>query len=200
GPVPAAAGGGPLPKGRLPLSLPSWMRPLPPDGLLEFSSGIDGFRWHPTPQALNRVLFLDPSPSFIASVLDPPTCADGDRYIDQHPGSLAALELKDTYAPIRPLVQAFAAHDAAHPSVAVRAGLHTHWPSRRSLQREHTNPGGYGYAWQSSVASYEPLIARMIADAKLWPAITESAATVDAIVVNGKNAPAVLASHGRWVF
>ncbi|HKA90772.1 MAG TPA: hypothetical protein VKE22_24085 [Haliangiales bacterium] len=192
--------GRPLPKALLPLNLPSWMRPLTTDGLLEFSSGIDGFRWHPTPQALNRVLFLDPSPSFIASVLDPPTCADGDRYIDQHPGSLAALELKDTYAPIRPLVQAFADHDAEHLFVAVLSVLHKHWPSRRSLQHQHTNPVGYGYAWQSNVASYEPLIARMIADAKLWPAITESAATVDAIVVNGKNAPAVLASHGRWVF
>ncbi len=173
---------------------------LATDSLLELSSGIDGFRWHPTPQALNRVLFLDPAPSFIQSVLDPPACADGDRYIDQHPGSLAALELEDTYTAIRPLVQAFADRDAEHLFVKVLSVLHKHWPSRRSLQHQHTNPSGYGYAWQSNVASYEPLIVRIIDDHELWPALTESAPIVDAIVVNGKKAPTVMASHARWLF
>jgi hypothetical protein len=192
--------GRPMSKALLPLNLPGWMQPLATDGLLELSSGIDGFRWHPTPQALNRVLFLDPAPSFIESVLDPAVCADGDRYIDQHPSSLAALELEDTYTAIRPIVQAFADHDAEHLFVNVLSVLHSHWPSRQSVQHQNTNPGGHGYAWRSNVASYEPLIVRVVADGKLWPALTESAPVVDAIVVNGKQAPAVMASHVRWLF
>jgi hypothetical protein len=193
--------GRPLPKARLPLDLPGYMEPFVDDDLMESQSGIAGFRFHPTPQALNRTLFLSPAPDFLADVMDPAECKDGDRYVTQHSGSLAALELDGTYDQIRPLVQAFADHDAEHLFVKALTVLHSHWPSRSSLQHQSTNPSGYGYAKRSDIRSWEPLVARVLDEDVLWPAITAGAATLNRLrVPSGRSAPEVLVAKARHVF
>jgi hypothetical protein len=192
--------GRPLPKAYLNLNYPGYAS-LIPDSLLESQSTIQGFRHHPTPEALNRVLFLQPTPDFLASTMDPPVCKDGDRYIDQHTSSLQALELNNTYDALRPLVQPFADHNREDLFVKIMVVLHSHWPSVNSLQHQRTNPSGHGYAKESDIHAYEPLIASIIDAGALWPAITEGQAIVDAITVpSGKKAPTVLANAARYVF
>jgi hypothetical protein len=193
--------GRPLPKALLPIDLPGYLEPFVDDDLMEGQAGIDGFRFHPTPQALARTLFLSPPPDFIADVMDPAVCKDGDRYQSQHSGSLAALELNGTYDQIRPLVQAFADHDAERLFVDVLVVLHSHWPSRNSLQHQGTNPGGHGYAKRSDIHAWEPLVARVLEEDALWSALTSGAATLNAIQLpSGRMAPEVLAAKARHVF
>lgn len=193
--------GRPLPKARLPLNLPGYLSPFVTDAMMEDQSTIEGFRFHPTPQALNRVLFLDPQPDFLSDVMAPAECKDGDRYQTQHSGSLAALELNGMYDAIRPLVQAFADHDREDLFVAVLVVLHSHWPSKKSLQHQSNDPIGHGYAKRSDIHAWEPLVARVLNDDQLWSALTSGAATIDAIQApSGRFAPEVLAAKARHVF
>jgi hypothetical protein len=99
------------------------------DGLLEFQTGITGFKSYPTPAALNRSLFLRPNEqsSFLQATTDPIPCTDGDLFTDVHDKSIMAWETRlvnnpagmlnsayynDTfYDAIRPVVDAFARHE-----------------------------------------------------------------------------------------
>jgi hypothetical protein len=193
--------GRPLPKAELHFNLPGYLEPFVTDSLMESQSTIDGFRKHPTPEALNRVLFLQPMPSFLAAAMDPAVCKDGDRYIDQHGGTLPALELGGFYDALRPVLQVFADRDREDLFIDVMVALHKHWPSRQSLQHQWQNPAGRGYAWASDVRSYEPLLIKILDDDALWGALVEGAPTVNAVAApSGRLAPEVLADAARFVF
>jgi hypothetical protein len=193
--------GRPLPKARLPIDLPGYLEPFVTDQMMEAQSTIAGFRFHPTPEALNRVLFLSPAPRFISDVMNPAVCNDGDRYQTQHTGSLPALEIGGFYDAIRPIVQAFADRGREDLFVKVLVVLHRHWPSPRSLQHQSSNPQGHGYARGSDAHAWEPLVAEVLAEDQLWSALTSGASTINAIqTAGGRRAPEVLAAKARDVF
>lgn len=171
---------------------------LVPDGLLddllEDSTGIEGFRTHPTPEALSRMLFLDPTPEFLRNIMDPPVCRDGHVYRDQHDDTLAVWEMNGFYDQIRPILQVFADHDAEALFVDLLVVLNDHWPSRRSSDHQQLDPAAPDYAWASNVAAYEPLIADILARNTLLPALVETAPALGSVEVGGRAYGAIL--HG----
>jgi len=169
------------------------------DDLLEDMVGIEGFRSHPTPEALNRSLFLDPMPTFLADVMDPARDSDGDRFIDAHPGTLMAWELDGFYDQIRPIVQAFADHNSERLFVDLLAVLHDHYPTRDSLNHQQGSREGKGYAFASALNSYEPLIADVLRKRVLFNALVENAPVLNGITAGGKAGPTVLADLGRFL-
>ena len=88
---------------------------------------------HPTPEALNRVLFLDPMPDMLADTMDPARDKDGDLYLDQHVGTLPVWEANGFYDQIRPIVQAFADNNAEQLFVDFMAVMHKHWATPQSI-------------------------------------------------------------------
>jgi hypothetical protein len=155
------------------------------DGFLEGQATITGFRRHPTPEALNRVMFLEPTPGFLATVLDPIKDRDGDVYRVQHAGTLPVLEINGFYDQIRPIAQAFVDNGAEQVFVDLLAVLHKHWPSKDSTTTQTTNPAGANYVFGSNGKSWEPLITEALAG-DLLPALVDTAAELNAITVNGK--------------
>lgn len=168
------------------------------DGFLESQSTIAGFRRHPTPEALNRVLFLSPTPDFLATVLDPIRDRDGDLYGTQHAGTLPVLERNNFYDQIRPIAQAFVDNGAEQTFVDLLSVLHEHWPSKDSSAIQTTNPAGANYAFGSAGVSWEPLIIDALAG-DLLPALTDTAAELNAITVNGKPYATVVAGAASFV-
>src|SRR6185503_6969255 len=155
------------------------------DGFLEDQSTITGFRRHPTPEALNRVMFLAPTPGFLATVLDPIEDRDGDVYRVQHAGTLPVLEKNGFYTQIRPIAQAFVDNGAEQVFVDLLSVLHKHWPSKASTTTQTTDPAGANYVFGSNGQSWEPLITEALAG-DLLPALVDTAAELNAITVNGK--------------
>jgi hypothetical protein len=190
----------PVPKAVLPLDI-GWLDSIVTDDLMESESTITGFRRHPTPEALNRVLFLDPSPAFIQDTMDPAVCKDGDRYIDAHSGTLPVWELNGFYDQIRPLIQAFADHNAESLFVDILVTVHMHYPSEDSIQHQDVNPSGHGYAKQSDIHAWEPFLIHILDDMDFWSALTETAATLASTPTpSGKGARAALVDAGRYLF
>jgi hypothetical protein len=169
------------------------------DDFLEDSTGIDGFTTHPTPQALSRMLFLEPSPAFVADVVDPPTCRDGHLYTEAHADTLQVWEADGFYDDIRPIVQVFADHDAELLFVELFTALHEHWPSPRSGDHQHADPGQPDYVWGSNATAYEPLLVELLTQDALLPALVETAPALDAIVIQGRSYPEIVAGAVRHV-
>jgi hypothetical protein len=161
------------------------------DGFLETQATITGFRRHPTPPALNRVMFLDPTPDFLATVLDPIEDRDGDVFQVQHAGTLPVLEVNGFYDQIRPIAQAFVDNGAEQEFVDLLSVLHKHWPSKDSTTTQITDPAGPNYVFGSNGQSWEPLITDALAG-DLVPALVDTAAELNAITVNGKTYATVL--------
>ncbi len=168
------------------------------DAFLESQSTIAGFRTHPTPEALNRVLFLPTTPQTIQDTSDPIVDKDGDLMKVQHAGTLPVWEKNNFYNEIRPLVQAFADAGEEQTFVDLMAVLHKHWSTPQSTTTQHGNPAGKNYTFGSSAVTYEPFIVDAL-QSDLWPALTETAPELTAITVNGKTFAAVLASSLAYV-
>ncbi len=156
------------------------------DSYMESQAGISGMRTHPTPQALNRVLFLNPLPAFLTNVIDPQKDRDGDLYTSQHAGTLPVWEKNNFYDQIRPIVQAFADDGSEQLFVDLLAVMHEHWPSKDSITTQHTDPTGPNYSWGSNGKSYEPLMIEIFGG-DLMPALVATAPELDAITANGKS-------------
>jgi hypothetical protein len=148
------------PKGRLPLkNLNPLVAAATNDLTLPVLTGIQGFTTHPTTESLNRALFLDPLPTFLANSVDPARCNQGDRFIDAHNGTILAWEASGFYDAIRPVVQAFADHDAEDLLVAALAVLYRHWPG-------------------DGIVTYEPLLVEVF-PGDLLPALIDASADLD---------------------
>lgn len=169
------------------------------DDFLEESTGIDGFTTHPTPQALSRMLFLQPSPAFVTDLVDPPDCRDGHLYTEVHADTLQVWEADGFYDDIRPIVQVFADHDAELLFVELFTVLHEHWPSPASGDHQHLDPGQPDYVWGSNAASYEPLLVAILTQDALLPALAESAPSLNDIAIQGRSFPEILAGVVRHV-
>ena len=172
---------------------------LATDDVLELLTTIEGFRNHPTPQALNRSLFLDPRPDFVDSMIDPPLSRYGQLIEEIHRGTLPGWELGDFYDAIQPVVQPFADHDAEQLFVDLLVVLHDHWPARDSADHQQTDPDAAGYAWASDIASYEPMIAEILGRGHLLTGLVESAPALNAITANGRPLATILREAGLYV-
>jgi hypothetical protein len=169
------------------------------DDFLESRSGIPGFTSHPTPEALSRMLFLQPSPAFVTDVIDPPRCRDGHLYTEAHPDTLQVWEADGFYDDVRPIIQVFADHDAEILFVELLTVLHEHWPSPGSSDHQHADPGQPDYVWGSNAVSFEPLIVDMLGQEALLPALVETAPALNAITVQGRSYSEILAGALRHV-
>lgn len=124
------------------------------------------------------------------------------------------------YTAIAPLVDAFAKHDeciarnpqnmqctktqnAAKILVDLFAMLHTHWASPTSTYSGHkyqsTMPAAARFSYPDNVVSYEPLLAEVLGQGDLMPALLALAPTLNTMTVDGKPAsplarPSVLAT------
>jgi hypothetical protein len=168
------------------------------DQYVENNATIVGFRTHPTPQALNRVLFLDPTPQAVQDTSDPMRDKDGDLYKEQHAGTLPVWEKNNFFEQIRPIVQAFADANQEQTFVDLMTVLHKHWSSKLSTSSQHTAPAAGNYTYGSNVVSFEPLVTEIL-QGDLWPTLTETAAELTAIVANGKSLAAITAHAGHYL-
>jgi hypothetical protein len=169
------------------------------DDFLESRSGILGFTTHPTPQALSRMLFLQPSPTFVTDVIDPPRCRDGHLYTEAHADTLQVWEADGFYDDVRPIIQVFADHDAEILFVELLTVLHEHWPSPGSSDHQHADPGQPDYVWGSNAVTFEPLIVDMLDQDALLPALVETAPALNAITVQGRSYSEILVGALRYV-
>lgn len=169
------------------------------DGYVEDQAGIEGMRTHPTPNALNRVLFLDPTPAFLQNIIDPLRDKDDDLYIDQHVGTLPVWEVEGFYDQIRPVVQAFADHNSEQLMVDFLSVLHKHWPSEDSVQHQTVDPSAPGYVWGTHGNLYEELVADIMNDRALLDTLVDIAPTLDAISVNGKEYETIARNAGAFL-
>jgi hypothetical protein len=167
------------------------------DQALELTSTITGFRRHPTPQALNRVLFLNPTPAFLATAIDPAVDGSGALFRDHHPGTLPVLEVNGFYGQIRPIIQAFVDNGDEQLFVDLMSVMHKYWASKDSTDTQTTDPTAPNYAFGAGARSWEPLLADGAAG-DLLPALVDNAAELNAITVNGKSFATVLTSAASF--
>ncbi|HET9621715.1 MAG TPA: hypothetical protein VFP84_10130 [Kofleriaceae bacterium] len=167
------------------------------DNFLEGQVGIAGFRRHPTPQALTRVLFLNPMPAFLTTALDPVRDRDGDLYNVQHVGTLPVLEKNGFLDQFRPIAQAFVDTGHAQLLVDLLSVLHKHWSSPGSTATQHTSPASGNFTLGSNAVSWEPLVVDALAG-DLLPALVDSAPELDAITANAKPYATVLGNAARF--
>ena len=170
------------------------------DDFIEDQATINGFRRHPTPAALNRVLLLNPAPTFLQDTMDPAIDVDGDKFIDDHSDSIMVWEKNGFYDQIQPIVQAFADHDREDLFVAAMVVIHDHWSSKQATETQSQNPGQHGYAKQSNAVSFEPLIVKILEEGDFWHALTDGSATLNNLTVNNKKGFQILATAGRGIF
>lgn len=149
-------------------------------------------------------------------------------YIDEHGGVLPALEqvgpYGSLYPALRPLVDAFAKHrvcsagsetGCTHYENAVvllgdlMALVGRHYPSPASTVGARTSfVETYGKDKQfffandngKGLSSFEPMLARILSDESLWPAVKESSQSLASIQVNGRSFAQILSEVGRFIF
>jgi hypothetical protein len=143
-------------------------------------------------------MFLQPQPSFLADLLDPPRDGDGATYVAQHAGTLPVWEKDNFYDQIRPIVQAFVDTGNEQLFVDFLVALHKHWASKDSVSYQTANPNGPAYVWGSGAEHYEPLIVDIL-KTDLFPALADTSAELDAITVNGKSYATILDATAAFV-
>ncbi len=156
------------------------------DQFLEDTVGIVGMRTHPTPQALNRVLFLDPTPAYLLNIIDPMRDREGDLYSAQHAGTLPVWEMENFYDQLRPVVQAFADDGSEQLFVDLMVVLHKHWATRNSITHQSVDPQAPGYVAGSGAMTYEALMVEILQDGTLMGALQGTAANLNSVTANGK--------------
>jgi hypothetical protein len=167
------------------------------DQALELTSTITGFRRHPTPQALNRVLFLNPTPAFLATAIDPAVDGSGALFRNHHPGTLPVLEVNGFYGQIRPIIQAFVDNGDEQLFIDLMSVMHKYWPSKDSTDTQTTDLAAPNYAFGADARSWEPLLADGAAG-DLLPALVDNAAELNAITVNGKSFATMLTNAASF--
>jgi hypothetical protein len=193
--------GRPQPKAELEFNFDNFLiETIVSSDILESSSGIEGFRFNPTPQALTKVLFLDPTPEFMANVTESPTLTKyGDDFKVLHGGTLPVWELDGFYDQLQPIAQAFADHDQEQLLIDMMVVFHNHWPSRESTDHHQGSPDTRGYAWASDVRSYEPMVVEMLRKGWLLNSLVDTAPALNSTVVNGKTMPEIMEQSARHV-
>lgn len=175
-------------------NMPLWMsaivKSVGTDAVLKLMTGIDGMSSHPTTEAINRLMFIDPLPTTLALAQDPAVDIDGHQVNTYHVGSLLSWEVPHPqyscsnndpchfYDAIRPLIQAFADHDAEVLFLDLIRVLHRHWPSKQSKTHQFTAPGKPDFAHGTASVRYEPLIVDLM-QTDLMPALSALGPVLD---------------------
>jgi hypothetical protein len=175
------------------------------DGYLESQTGITGMRTHPTPQALGRVLFLNPWPNnnYLSNITLPVKDKWGSLYTAKHEGSLEVWEKDNFYDDIQPIAQAFADNGQEQLFVDLMVALNKHWASKNSIDTQTQNPADHDYVWGSGAVTYEPLIIDQLSDGSLMGALVDGAPALDSIVIGtGANAQdyiTIVDTAAKWM-
>ncbi|MCE9573649.1 MAG: hypothetical protein K8W52_10875 [Deltaproteobacteria bacterium] len=169
------------------------------DGYIEGQAGIAGMRSHPTPEALNRVLFLNPQPAFLQDIVDPLRDRNNNLFTSKHAGTLPVWEKEGFYDQVRPIVQAFADTNSEQLFVDLLAVLNKHWASAQSIDTQTATPTGPDYVFGSHAGTYEPLIVDMLSDGTLMGALTATAPTFNAITINNKKYATIVRNAATYL-
>jgi hypothetical protein len=132
------------------------------DSILSNNTDIDGFDTTPTPEAVNRMVFMPDvrRTSMLRGLLDPPRTRDGRPIREVHPGTIFAWETNNFYAGLRPLARAFNRHEGGLKLfVRLMAWLHLHWPTREAGGYQDRDPNGAFFSRMSGGRNYEPILA-----------------------------------------
>lgn len=156
------------------------------DAALEEASGIDGLTRHPTPEAMNRLVFWgladasgtrsctpaedggDCNSAFAGQMFAPVVDRHGNSVIERYHGTIFAWEIPGFYEGMRPLLEvlhqpAYTYDDAGNYWFGDILGLlHRHWGSTGSTETcgpPACGPGDSNFSYQSNVRSYERLVA-----------------------------------------
>ena len=192
------------PKGYLRLkteNMPGWLAAIVkatgPDTVLKLMAGIDGMSSHPTTEAVNRLMFMDPLPTMLALVQDPAIDVDGHQVNKYHLGTLLSWEVPhpqyscshndpcNFYEAIRPVVQAFADHNAEQLFLDLLTVTHRHYSSKNSKTYQFADPNKPDYSAGSNLVSYEPLIADVLEKTDLLAALNALGPVLDQLKTSG---------------
>ena len=162
---------------------------LDPDAILERSSGIDGLTTHPTPEALNRLLFAMEGNEFLEGIFDPIPTRDGVPVVERHRPIIFAWERSfrfcgdelvgptapcatpeevTFYEAMSPLIEAFDSYDRRTEGrflfSKLIGALHLHWPSAGAENTQDSDPSAPFFAHHDDGRSYEPIVAALFGD------------------------------------
>ena len=160
------------------------------DQVLESQSGITGLTTHPTPQALNRLVFAPRTP-FLTSLIDPPRTRDGQVVETRHDPVIFAWERKfrfcgeelvtpgapctagvtaqevTFYEAMAPLIRAFDDYDRGTEGrylfSELISALNLHFPSHDSDWTQERDSSAPAFAHQDGVVRYEPILSALFA-------------------------------------
>jgi len=176
------------------------------DDLLERSSGIDGLTRHPTPQALNRMVFVgldlrgeadcrDEDNVFIACLFDRVRDRHGRDVIETYPGTIFAWEQPGFYEGMTPLLEVlqdprFVRDDTGRYAFGhLITTIYRHWPTRMHWLSQRTDMAASTFNYQENIRSYEPLVADGFDtgpdQGNLIDNLVDASQTLDALDVGG---------------
>jgi hypothetical protein len=181
--------------------------------VLSMIGGIDGLchesssdECHPTTEAVNRLMFMDPLPAMLAKIQDPAIDIDGHQVNQYHVGTLLSWEVRHPqyscsandpcqfYDALRPVVQAFADHNAEDLFLDLMSVLHRHFASKQSKTHQYADPLKPDFAWGSGIVSWEPLLVEILEQGDLLGALNAAAGALDTLkLASGKPAKEALA-------
>ena len=195
------------------------------DEALEVSSGIDGLTRHPSPQALNRLVFWglsdetglrsctpnaeggDCNSTFAGQVFDPVRDRHGNLVIERYHGTIFAWESPGFYEAMQPLVEVL--HQPGYTYDAegsyffgeLLGTLHAHWASPANdqyCQAPACGPGDANFSHASNVRGYEELVAAGFEEGQLTQRLHRMNLALEAIEVEpGVDGVAALAAAGE---
>ncbi|MBW2734897.1 MAG: hypothetical protein JRH20_21135 [Deltaproteobacteria bacterium] len=164
----------------MPMMVATAVATLGEDFVLELLTGVKGMTSHPTPQAINRYLFMTQMPPMLAAVQDLPRDIDGLVVCDAHRGTLLSWEIRHPgmsceegdsctfFQAFRPLAEAFARHNSTKMLIDLISLFHRHWPSVESAEHQFLDPAEKTFAVGTGIAKAEPLIADVLGKTSIW--------------------------------
>ena len=180
--------------------------------LLEMISGIKGMGEHPTTEALNRLMFMPKYNVSLSMLQNKPPDIDGHDLTTYHEGSLISWEAVHPqfscsandpcrfFPAIRPVIQAFADHNAEGLFVDLISVMHRHYASKQSKTHQFTSPKGKDFAYGSAVVKWEPYLVQVLGKSDLFPALNAVAPVLkDLKLSNGKPALPALAKSIAFI-
>ncbi|MFO0681471.1 MAG: hypothetical protein U0234_05455 [Sandaracinus sp.] len=183
-----------------------------PDDVLEQSSGIHGLTRHPTPQALNRLVFWgtqmrpdgQPNSLFVHDLIDPVVDRHGQDVARTYHGTIFAWEQPGFYEGMTPLLTVL--HDprwtqdgdGEYAFGRLLGTIYGHWPSPGHW---HTSsvPGSMTYNAHDDGRSYEELLASGFVEGQLVRNLVRASQTLDGIDVRGQDGLGILAAAAEHI-